>query len=218
MLGARAVDDGRNKRRDDRHRDNPEQDMEDDVMTEGMTEDATGTSPEIPEHLRIITGIHKIMSSIKASMFARQTIHDKLGQLAALFTSVQEENTRLKAENRILREVKLQKSYASVTQTAAVAPRQLPQVIQKQKEDRNHTVFVSSAGKEAKEVQKLLTSNVNPIKDKIRIRSMRTVNKLVIVETSSREDIDKLQGHKTLEQVKISVELPRKRNPLDYIL
>ena len=146
-------------------------------------------------------------------MSARQTIQDKLGQLAALFTSINEENTRLKAENRVLREVKPHRSYASVTQTAAASTRQLPQVIQKHKEDRKYTVFVSSAGKEAKEVQKLLTSNINPIKDKIRIRSMRTVNKLVIVETSSQEDIEKLQGHKTLKQLKITVDLPRKRNP-----
>ena len=112
--------------------------------------------------------------------------------------------------------MKPHRSYASVKQKAAAAPRQLMHVIQKQKEDRKHTVFVSSAGKEAKEVQKLLTSNINPIKDKIRIRSIRTVNKLVIVETSSKQDIEKLQGHKTLEQLKISVDLPRKQNLSSY--
>ena len=43
---------------------------------------------------------------------------------------------------------------------------------------------------------------------------MKSVNKLLIVETGSQGDVEKLQGHKKLEEFKISVELPRKRNPL----
>ena len=220
---ARAVDDGqrrdqrrdeRRERRDDRRRRDLEQDSDDEVLLEVVAEVATGTSPEVPEHLRIITDIHKVMARIKGVLSARQIVQDKLGQLAALFTSISEENTKLKAENRVLREVK-PRSYASITQTAAAAPRQLPQVIQKQRVDKKHTVFISSSeGKDAKEIQKILTTSVNPVTDRIKIRNMRTVNKLLIVETGSQGDVEKLQGHKKLEELNIKVELPRKRKPL----
>ena len=213
---ARAVDDGlsrneRQERRDDRRR----QDSNDVELLEVMAEVAAGTSPEVPEHLQIITDINKVMAKIKGSLPARHLVQDKLGQLAALFTSISKENTQLKAENRVLREVKPPKSYASVTQTAAAAPRQLPQVIQKQRVDKRHTVFISSSeGKDAKEIQKILTTSVNPVSDRIKIRSMRSVNKLLIVETGSQGDVEKLQGHKKLEELNIKVELPRKRKPL----
>ena len=148
----------------------PADDQDEEGMAEGMTEDTTRTAAEIPEYLRIITDIHKKVTRIKASMVLRLALHGKLGELGALFNSIQEENTRLKAKNRVLHEVKPQRSYASVTQTAAAAHRQLPQVIQKQKEDRRHTVFISSSeGKDAKEIQKILTTTVNPVSDKIRI-------------------------------------------------
>ena len=83
----------------------PTDDEDEEDMAEGMTEDTTGTSAEIPEFLRIITDIHKIVTRSKAKMAFRLAIHDKLGELGALFNSIQEENTSLKAENRTLKEV-----------------------------------------------------------------------------------------------------------------
>ena len=73
---------------------------------------------------------------------------------------------------------------------------------------------MTAEGKSAKEVQKILTSQVKPAQDKIQIRNMRTTDKVVIVETNSIADIEKLKTHEKLKESNVRIELQRKKQPL----
>ena len=49
-----------------------------------------------------------------------------------------------------------------------------------------------SDGKSPKEVQEIFTKNVNPSKDKINIRKLKTTQSILIIEVDSDKDIEKL--------------------------
>ena len=58
---------------------------------------------------------------------------------------------------------------------------------------------------------------VNPVRDKIKIRNFRSTEKLLIVETDTVEDAEKLCKLDSLLKENITVEPPRKKNPLMII-
>ena len=75
-------------------------------------------------------------------------------------------------------------------------------------------MFVSSkGGQDVKEVERQLTTVLNPRKEKIRIRSMRATKSVLVVETETLEDAQKIMGNSKLNET-LKCEPPRKRRPL----
>ena len=141
---APASDEGRENPTVDTEKNNDRQgeNLDLDEDEDGMTEDTTGTSVETPAYIRLITDLHKRVLRVKVGDPFKQSMHEIIGNLGALFDSMQEENIRLRAENRVLSQVKTLRSYASVTKMVAVAPCQLPQVIQRQRGSETYCVHI----------------------------------------------------------------------------
>lgn len=80
-----------------------------------------------------------------------------------------------------------------------------------------HTIFITSqTGENIKAVQEKFCKQVNPVKDRIKIKNMRSTNKVLIVETESKQDLEKIMNNQELAK-ELKVEPPRKRNPLMII-
>nr|CAD7204458.1 unnamed protein product [Timema douglasi] len=61
----------------------------------------------------------------------------------------------------------------------------------------------SNKGEDTKEIQTKVMSQLNPARDKIRIRSIRPASKVVVVETETVDDTDKVRkGVQALEGLK----------------
>lgn len=86
--------------------------------------------------------------------------------------------------------------------------------IQKVKNTPKTTLFITSkSGEQASKVRETFTKTIDPTKEKIRVRSMRTAGKVLIVETCGEEDARKITANKKLEQ-ELKCEPPKKRRPL----
>ena len=163
---------------------------------------------------RTVSEIYNIISNEKSlRQGVKDHIHETLGRLNSMYSKVEKENCVLKTEARMNKErqtpIVHTQTYAQTTARTA-AQRQQPVLPKPDK----HTLFVTAEGKDAKEIRRVFTENVFPVKDKLRISKLRTTQKLLIVETEAKEDIDKLRNMKSLKRNNIKVELPRKRNPL----
>lgn len=76
------------------------------------------------------------------------------------------------------------------------------------------TLFIKSTeNQDAKAVRQTITRSINPRKDNLHIKSIRTTQTAVIVETATQEDCRKIL-EKTKDLHTISCEGPRKRRPL----
>ena len=80
---------------------------------------------------------------------------------------------------------------------------------------KRHLVFATSKdGKTSKDVQRIFTENINPVKDKLKIRNIRSTENTLIIETETETDAEKIINHASLKDKNIKLEKPRKRNPL----
>ena len=77
-----------------------------------------------------------------------------------------------------------------------------------------HTVFISSKGKQSKEFQKILTETIKPMRDEINIRSIRSTENVLILETESEEESIRLMEVRNWKKYYLKIEKPRKRDPL----
>lgn len=129
-----------------------------------------------------------------------------------------EDNLTLKQENSKLRtkttSATPQMTYAEAAQRKRDA---LETTIQKVKSISKTTLFITSKkGEDAKKVQETLTKVLNPAKDKIQVRGMRTSGSVLIVETSTENDAQKIMNNKAVGAT-LKCEPPRKRKPLMII-
>ena len=104
------------------------------------------------------------------------------------------------------------RSYASVPSKSATSIAQIQKSVLKDKTLR-HTLFISATDKNSKEIQRIMTENVKPSRDKINIRSIRSTAKVLILETETEEDIPKLSSNEALQRHQLVLEKPRKKNP-----
>ena len=141
----------------------------------------------------------------------KDQIHEALGVLSSLYNDVSKQNCTLQTELKLSKQTRI----TTYAQTAAkvTLPKEQPKVPKQNK----HTVFVSANGMDAKEVRKVFTENVYPVRDKIKINKLTTTAKLLIVETESAEDVQKLTNLESLKAINVKVDPPKKRNPLMII-
>lgn len=84
-----------------------------------------------------------------------------------------------------------------------------------QKTQTKHTLFITSKDKKEsiKTIQQKFTKNIDPVREGIRIRNLRTANNTLIVETEAIEDIEKITNNKKLA-TDLKMEPVKKRKPL----
>lgn len=105
----------------------------------------------------------------------------------------------------------IQPTYA---QMAQVKKDVVQTIIQKIKNAPRTTLFVTSkSGEDGKKVRETFTQIINPVKEKIKVRAMRTAGKMLIVETNSEEDAQKIMSNKNLG-TSLKCEPPKRRKPL----
>lgn len=179
-----------------------------------VSEKVPGIQSEIPVVIdKLLAELYSGVSVQKCSKEFRTMLSDSLGTFSMEFHRLQTELEVLKAENNILKRTKLSPSFAAV---AATQPKVVPkQRLEKSLKTKRHVVFVSSEeGKSSKEVQRIVTETIKPANEKIRIRAIRSTEKSLIIETESENESRKFLEHSKLKELKVKVELPRKRNPL----
>lgn len=162
-----------------------------------------------------------------------QTLKEKIIEMAFLQAEITGENKLLKEQNaKIVEKNKLLKTENNKLKTTKTAPAAssmsyakaaqkkrdaLETTIQKVKSVPKTTLFITSKkGEDAKKVQETLTKVLNPAKDKIRVRAMRTSGKMLIVETSEESDAQKIISNKELGAT-LKCDPPTKRKPLMII-
>lgn len=129
-------------------------------------------------------------------------------ELVGYIKKLEEENKALKAESQSKTPGI---SYAQVAGSRPSLGSQVQKLVSKAKPA---TIFITGKNNEnAKEVQATLMKVVNPTKDKIKIKSIRTAGKTVVVETAGETDIQKLRAHKPLNDT-LRIEAMKKRKPL----
>ena len=166
------------------------------------------------EFADVVTTLNALNAREKNLTVDRKTaITETIDKIHKTFMNMHTEITILKTENATIKRTAttVGRSYA---QASAVSVQQIPEKIRKQQETKRHTAFITAEGKKAKELQKIITTEVKPAKYRICIKHIRTTYRVVIVETDSDNDIKKLQEHQKLKEHNIKVDLPRKRNPL----
>ncbi|KAJ9586934.1 hypothetical protein L9F63_019478, partial [Diploptera punctata] len=185
--------------------------------TRGTAAQQTNTAErdQAIDFLEVISTLQTIIAGDKMSNQKKNIITDELKKLLTIIVDLKTKITVLESENWVLREVQSSntKSYAQTVQMPSTSGKPAGN---QRRQDPRHIAFISAEGNGAKEIQKLVTETVKPARDRIRIRSLRTIDKLHIVETDSEEDIEKLQNLRTLKVV-VKVEKPRKRKPLMII-
>lgn len=184
----------------------PEQGQKFRKTTEETTDQSGGE-----DYLQHISQLHLIVAMEKMSIPRKTEFTKLLGDLNKTLTGMHNEIIKLKAENNILKQTKSVpiKTYAQTLTT--------PKPTQKTTPDKKHTLFISGGNKNSKDIQKIVTQTINPTKDRIRIKNIRTTEKLVILETETEEDLTKIQENEKLKQQNLKMEKPRKRLPLVII-
>ena len=201
-----------------RGRESPEQMPEE--IRRRRTDSTERTQPdERSSDLQMIMAeINTIMAIEKMSANKKQVVFEHFSKLQILFQSLLIENQYLKGQNDILKLNSTQttpKTYASAA-TQPLIPSLLKQRVVRESAPRC-TVFISAKDKSSKDLQKIMTQNINPAKDKINIRSMRSTEKVLILETESEKDIEKLNENEALKKHQLVIEKPRKKDPLMII-
>lgn len=163
----------------------------------------------------LITDCNKQLAGDKTALPKRQIVIENLSKMQSMFETVLMRNVELTTENKMLKSQK-PISYAAVTSTPKVNMAK-QQLVKESTQKQKHTVFLTSEGKNGKDVQLALTKTINPAKNKIKIRRMRTIANAVIIETESKEDSEKLLKNEDIKKANLKAELPRKKNPLVII-
>ena len=73
---------------------------------------------ETTSFIDVITNINLIIGTEKITTNKKQALYEALGKIGAIVNSLQQENTRFKAENKVYKEMKPQNiTYAQKAQT-----------------------------------------------------------------------------------------------------
>lgn len=133
-------------------------------------------------------------------------------ELLGEIKSLKEQNQSLKNEvDQIKKESQqIQPTFADIIQKQPVT---FTNSIIKKSQVKNTLFITSNKGEEIKTIQEKFTKNINPAKEGIKIRNMRTTQKMLIVETESKEDLEKITMNQKLKD-ELQMEPPRKRKPL----
>lgn len=146
--------------------------------------------------------------------FAQASLVGENKALREQISALVESNETLKQESERLKiqgTPAVQISYAQAVQTRRDA---VQTNIQRIKNAPKTTLFITSKnGEDAKKVQQTFTSKLDPARDKIKVRAMRTTGKVLIVETATEEDAKKIMASDTLKS-SLSCEPPKKRMPV----
>lgn len=106
------------------------------------------------------------------------------------------------------------KSYAATVSSITPNLSKTESTIKKVTNQKTSTLFIiSKKGESGKKVQEIFTKTLNPAKDKIRIKTMRTTNKALIVETEDESDLNKIKINKEIA-AELKCETPQKKLPL----
>jgi hypothetical protein len=145
---------------------------------------------------------------------AMQSLKEKITDWALAQEEIMGE---LKALNEEVKYLKSQKTpVATLLSCAAVATKSTDPkkvAIERAKAKPQTTIFLSSKKGEAiKKVKETFVKSVDPIKEKIQIKAIKSVGKVLIVETQSDTDAKKLIEHKKLKDLKC--ETAKKKKPL----
>ena len=140
---------------------------------------------------------------------------ESLAKLQSLYQNLLAQNEHLKGQNQVLKQQKPQlKTYAAATRLPAATPT-LTNKIESTTRPQHPTVFISAPGRTSKEIQKIMTQTIKPSRDKINIRTIRSTEKVLILETETEDDLKKI--NENLKPHNLTIEKPRKRNPLIII-
>lgn len=139
-------------------------------------------------------------------------------ELVGNITRLEKETEKLEKENRELRsqlENKKETTRSSVSFADIVRQEKTVRGITPQTTQVKHTLFITAKNKNEtiKEVQKNFTTNLNPVKERIRIKNIRKTNNTLIVETETNEDLQKIKNNIKLAK-DLSMEPIKKRKPL----
>lgn len=131
-------------------------------------------------------------------------------ELLGEIKSLKEQNQSLKNEvDQIKKESQqIQPTFADIIQKQPVT---FTNSIIKKSQVKNTLFITSNKGEEIKTIQEKFTKNINPAKEGIKIRNMRTTQKMLIVETESKEDLEKITMNQKLKD-ELQMEPPRKKN------
>lgn len=157
----------------------------------------------------IMTEVNMTLTSQKCSAPAKEKLFAAFQKINGKYLELLIEVEKLRVENRILRE-QSRPSYSAV----AAAPRITQTKVQRSLEVKKHVLFITSEGRSSKDVQKIVTENIKPGKDKIKIKNLRSTDRTVIIETETEQDINKIMTRDELVRLNLKMEKPRKRNPL----
>lgn len=168
--------------------------------------------------LVLTTEITKNVALDKMSATRKFSILDSITKIQEMYLEISRENAALKAEVGTLKTLPTPqepKSYsAAVATPASPAPPKARGKTERASQKPGCTLFITGKDGEAvKEVQNHLTRNVNPRKEKIKIKSMRTTKNVLILETETQEDANKIMQNEKISE-KLKCEPPRKRRPL----
>ena len=183
------------------------------------SEESTHPSARTLSFLDAVQELSSLVGGDRMTVPRKNAIHEFLARMQSLYSAVAEENAALRAEVRTLRSSPPAqvRSYSSVA--AQPAPSQPPRAKAQKIEKVNNSnkgcaIFISSKeGEGVKEVQKHLTTILNPRKEKIKIRSLRVAKSVLVVETETAEDAQKIMTNTKINE-KLRCEPPRKRRPL----
>lgn len=130
---------------------------------------------------------------------------------------LKEENETLKRQIQNQNRSSVQVSYASVASAPTAKQNNLRSKIQKQVQKENNVIFITSENESSgKKIQEEFTKLINPRTNKLKINKMRTTPRSLIVETATKEDLEKITNNTQVRR-QFKCELPKKRNPLVII-
>ncbi|KAK9747524.1 hypothetical protein QE152_g5281 [Popillia japonica] len=149
----------------------------------------------------------------RLSIASKQLLKIKITEWALMQSQLVGQIERLEMENRSVKQERTpQGTYAQVVSKRTEPQSKVQKLVEKTK--ANHTLYISGNNNESgREVQIALTKIVNPTKEKIKIRAIRTTNRTVIIETPDQSDLEKLKSNQTLTTT-LKVEVAKKRQPL----
>ena len=144
-------------------------------------------------------------------------LKNKLMEWLVIHVQLQTKIELLKEENEKLKKIRIANSMGRFADAVKKEIQPIPirtRQIEENKDRAKNTIFIKGKKEEdIKEVQKTFTKAFNPAKEKIKISSMRSTTKALIVETESEEDIKKITSNKKI-QAKLICEKQKKKRPL----
>ncbi|CAH1184015.1 unnamed protein product [Phaedon cochleariae] len=132
--------------------------------------------------------------------------------------ALKEENERLRHELKQAeqKQVSMPMSYATVASKPINKLSEKEKIIEKSRRQPEHTLFITSEKfTNGKKVQDEVTKILDPRTQILKINKMRTTAKALIIEASSKEDLEKIMSNPKMKDFKC--ELPKKKRPLMII-